>query len=99
MSSYADVTRRDLFHDDPSTQRADRVSQRARIDQVCELVAEGLTNDEIALRIGVQTTRVNKLLQAAYQHAGITGRKHATKRVRLVLWYLRRTGRLESADE
>lgn len=91
---YADVTRRDLFHSDHLAPRAVYVRRAKRIDQVCDLVAEGFTNDEIAAALDMQSISVAGIIHQAYAEAGITCRKHATRRVRLVLWHLKRTGRL-----
>lgn len=107
MSShpYADVLRRDLFNDPEPTAAPERARQihpatkpkgksEETLAAVIELVADGLTNHQIADELGLQTETVAGYVSTAYQQAGISTRKVGTKRVQLALWHLKRTGRL-----
>ena len=97
---YADVLRRDLFRD-PKRARGIHPAKKApkrdsavRLDSVLDQLAEGKDNMEIAEALGLQVSTVQKYIWAGYRMAGIAGKKRSPMRVQLVLWYLKRTGRL-----
>jgi DNA-binding NarL/FixJ family response regulator len=49
---------------------------RRQVD-VLELAAQGLSNSEIAMRLGVTESTVKTHLRAAYERLGATSRAHA----------------------
>jgi DNA-binding NarL/FixJ family response regulator len=59
---------------------------------VLRLVAEGLSNQAVADRLGIAERSVESHLQAIYQRLGITGEGH-NRRVAAVLAFLEQTGR------
>ena len=97
---YADVLRRDLFHEPKRARgiypakKAPKRDRAVRLDSVLDLLAEGKDNIEIAEALGLQVSTVQKYIWEGYRRAGISGKKRSPMRVQLVLWHLKRTGRL-----
>lgn len=81
-----------------STPRSDRPAQidltTAQID-VLRLVAEGLTNSQIAERRGVTVNAVEQMLSKMYQRLEVPADAAANQRVLLVRAYLKGAGRLD----
>ena len=51
-------------------------------------MAEGLSNDEIAAKMGLRPKSVQNYVNVIYEHLGVSGQSMGALRVRAVLWYL-----------